>query len=965
LEDPEYWVRHVRQAVRFADGIAAAWESGARVLVEAGPDGVLTAMAQQALAEAGEPVSVPVARKDRDEARTLTEALARLHVAGVPVDWSRYVGTGRRADLPTYAFDRQRYWFEHPAVAASADVTTAGLDAVEHPFLGAATEVAGGEQLVLSGRLSLTAQPWLADHAVLGSVLLPGTAFVEMALQAADLTGSGQVDELTLESPLVLVGDNAVQLQVTVGGSDDSGRRALAVYSRPEGTDAGSWIRHAAGSLAESAFAAPPSGPEAWPPPGSTPVELTDAYSVLRARGYGYGPAFQGLRAAWRSGDDVYAEVQLPAQAAQGFAVHPAALDAALHPLMLVLFDHMWQDDSDPIALLPFAWSGVSLHALGTSALRVRITQKGPLEVALQVTDATTGAPVLSVDSLTVMPAAPEQLAAAVAAAGGSAASILGLDWVPLPAQAAGPPAPELVFVHLTKGEARENTHKALALVQERLADAGATASRLVFVTEGAVAVTEDEAPELSLSPVWGLVRSAQTEHPGRFVLLDTDGSDIPGALPADEPQLALREGRFLVPRLTEIQPAAGEPSAPDPHGTVLITGGTGGLGALAARRLVAGHGVRSLLLLSRSGTAAPGADALVVELTALGAQVTVAACDVADRAALARQIDAIPADRPLTGVVHLAGILDDAPVTSLQPEQIDRAFAAKADAAHHLHELTRHLGLSLFVMYSSIAGTIGTAGQANYAAANVFQDALAAHRHAHGLPATSLAWGLWDAESGMGAALGQADLARFRRTGILPLSPAEGMALFDAALSSDRPFLVPARLDLAALRRRDDLPAILRNLVRSKARPQSRLVRVAADSAPEAAAQPEQSPLVQRIAQLARPEQESELLELVRATIALVLDYPCADDVDTEYTFKELGFDSLSGVEFRNQLNTAIGIKVSTTVVYDYPTPEDLVGHIRDLLFPEAETEADDTSDIDSMQLDDLIQMALEADAS
>ncbi|MGO4758261.1 beta-ketoacyl reductase, partial [Streptomyces sp. 2MCAF27] len=247
---------------------------------------------------------------------------------------------------------------------------------------------------------------------------------------------------------------------------------------------------------------------------------------------------------------------------------------------------------------------------------------------------------------------------------------------------------------------------------------------------------------------------------PGRFILLDLDPdldgggvppTVVPAALACAEPQIAVRANRLLVPRLTRVPAsvpatdAADQHAAPtafDPDGTVLITGGTGTLGAVLARHLVGRHGVRHLLLASRRGPDAPGATELGAELAELGAEVTVRACDSGDRAALADLIARIPTGHPLTGVVHAAGVLDDATVSSLTPRHLDTALTPKADAAFHLHELTRHAQLRAFVLFSSAAGVLGAAGQGNYAAANAFLDALAEHRRAQGLPALSLAWG-------------------------------------------------------------------------------------------------------------------------------------------------------------------------------------------------------------------------------
>ncbi|MBZ4627551.1 SDR family NAD(P)-dependent oxidoreductase, partial [Mycobacterium avium subsp. hominissuis] len=356
--------------------------------------------------------------------------------------------------------------------------------------------------------------------------------------------------------------------------------------------------------------------------------------------------------------------------------------------------------------------------------------------------------------------------------------------------------------------------------------------------------------------------------------------------------------------------------------GTVLITGGTGMAGSTLARHLVTGHGVRDLALLSRTGPDAPGAAELVAELEAAGARVQVIACDAADRAALAGVIAGISAQRPLSGVIHAAGVLDDAMVTSLTPERIDAVLRAKVDAAWNLHELTRDMNLSAFVMFSSMAGLVGSSGQGNYAAANSFLDALAAHRRAHGLPAISLAWGLWDQASAMTGGLDAADLARLGRDGILALSSDEAMELFDTALIVDEPFLAPARIDLGALRAHAvAVPPMFADLVNAPTR------RRVDDSL---AAAKSKSALAHRLDGLPEAEQHAVLLELVRSHIATVLGSPTAEAIDPDKAFQELGFDSLTAVEMRNRLKTATGLALSPTLIFDYPTPNALAGYIR-----------------------------------
>ncbi|MFI9824553.1 SDR family NAD(P)-dependent oxidoreductase [Streptomyces sp. NPDC052013] len=920
LEQPEYWVRHVREAVRFADGVAAAVKAGAETLVETGPDGVLSAMAADTLDGTGV-TATPLARKGRSEALSAAEALARLHVAGVPVDWRAYLDaagiTGTPVDLPTYAFDHQRYWAVQDR--PRGDVTGAGLEPVGHPFLSAATEVAVGDQTVFSGRVDPAAETWLTDHAVLGHAVFPGAALVDLALRAARDTGCRAVEELTLHAPLTFA-EGPVRIQVVVGEAEPSGRRPVGVYARPASHTSGAWTRHATGHAVPRA-AARGTATDLWLPQHAVAVDVPAFYTRLADRGYAYGPAFQGLRALWRLGDDeVRAEVELPARvphARSGFTVHPALLDAALHPALSL----MTPDDATQ-ALLPYSWTSVTCHAPATGRLRVRATRISATEVSVTVTDLD-GDPVLTVESLAFMPASADRLSR-----GSLADRLFAVRWSPVEPGLGQPAGPaDIVRIEAdghgdAPAAARAAAHEALELVQRRLEDHHDRP--LVVVTRNAVAALPGETPDLALAPVWGLVRAAQIEHDGQFVLVDTDGTDASQraleTLDPRLPELAIRQGRVHAPRLDPVPETSGaRPPAFDPDGTVLLTGATGGLGALLARHLVVEHGVRNLLLLSRSGAAEVAA-----ELTALGARVTQAACDVSDAAALAEQLARIPQDAPLTAVVHLAGVLDDTTVELMTPDRIDRVLAPKADAAWHLHELTTDLELSAFVLFSSVVGAVGNAGQANYAAANAFLNALAEHRARAGLPALALAWGPW--ETGMASTLGAADLARFRRHGMVPLSAERGLALFDAALTAEETLQLPVEIDRGALEQ-DTVPALLHTLVRPAA------AAAHAEAPPaDAGGTP---PMARRLAGLPEEEQREELVALLLDTAATVLGYASADDIDADMTFQEIGFDSLSGVEFRNQVKQDTGVHVPATVIYNYPTPAALAERVRDLLFP------------------------------
>jgi len=921
--DAEYWYRNLRETVLFGPVVDTLLEQGHTSFIEISPHPVLGFGMQEAIAAAGsDAAATGTLRRGEPAAERFCLSLAEAHTGGAVVDWASFFeGSGARpTKLPTYPFQRRRHWLSQSS--GSADPGSIGVADAAHPLLGAAIESPAGDGLTLTGRISLSTHPWLADHAVAGTVLLPGTAFLELALRAAEQVECEQVGELTLQAPLVLSESGAVRVQVTVGAPGDDGSRSIQIHSRPEAVegDAGAdWALNADGLLSAEAPGAPaPLG--AWPPEGAEPLEAELLYDRLAEAGFEYGPAFQGLTKAWKRGDEVFAEVSLAEEQnadAERFGIHPALLDSALHAQLLA---GLAGGEGSPGLKLPFAWTGASVSATGATELRVSLAGDGD-GTAIEIFGAD-GEPVARVASLVARPVAAEQLQGARQPDG-----LLAIEWRELELTAAGDGAAVEVWRHEPEADAepasaaRRAAVAALEAIQAWLAAEDPAAARLAVLTTGAVAAAGDEVPDPAAAAIWGLVRSAQSEHPYRLLLIDADGSAaseraLAAALAqVEEPQVALRGGTALVPRAVRLaaEPEAG--FAIDPAKTVLVTGATGTVGSLAARHLAAVHGARHLLLISRSGEAAAGAGELRAELEELGAEVTIAACDASDSERLGALLASIPAERPLGAVLHAAGALDDATIESLSAERLEPVFAPKVDAALALHELTREADLSAFVLFSSAAGTLGGPGQGNYAAANAFCDALAQVRRAEGLPATAIAWGYWETQSDLTAKLSDVDVERLRRGGIAPLSDEQGLALLDRAVASARPAVLGIGLDAAGLRAMASagtLPPLLGSLIR----------------VPKRRAQAGGS-LAKKLAELPEAEREAHVLELVRAETASVLGHESAAEIAPSRAFQELGFDSLAALELRNRLGGMTGVRLEPTIVFDYPNPESLAAYL------------------------------------
>ncbi|MBU7600901.1 SDR family NAD(P)-dependent oxidoreductase [Streptomyces sp. P38-E01] len=1113
LASPDYWVEHVRATVRFADGVRALADAGANAFVELGPDGVLTALAQQSL-ESADTVVVPVLRKDRAEERALLTGLARLHVAGVAVDWATcFEGTGaRRTDLPTYSWQHERYW--PVLMAAAGDVSAAGLASAEHPLLGAAVSLAGTDGVLFTGRLSAQTHPWLMDHTVGGMAAFPATGFLELAVRAGDQVGCDRIEELTLAKPLILTDTSAALVQVWVGAPDESGARPVSVYSQTVDDPEQRWTEHATGLLTTGERTA---GLDAsvWPPRGAVAADLDGFYERTE-----YGPVFQGLRAVWARGDEAFVEVALPSQVddAEYYGMHPALLDAAVHALTARTLDLVreWLElDPAGTGRLVFVTRGAvaagtdttarDLPAAAAHGLVRSAEAENPGRFALLDLDGdaravdvlpqlpallaggdtqfavredtllvarlarlTTGAGLLpvpglpwrldstapgSIDALALVPApevweepAGREVRVEVRAAGLNFRDVLNaLGMYPgeaglLGAEAtgvvtavgpdvAGLAAGDRVMGMVPGGLASETLidERFLARVPESWTDEEAASVPLVFLTAlyafrdlaglsaGEKVLIHAGAGGVGMAAIqlarhlgaevyataseskWDTLRalgldeehiasSRDVSFAEKFPAMDVVLNALAGEFVDASLRITAPGGRFLEMGKTDVRDpgsvgdvryrafdlgeagpdrtgellsellglfAAGAlsplpvktwdvrrareafrfmsqakhigkivltmPARWNPEGTVLITGGTGGLGRELARHLVRERGVRRLLLVSRSGPSAEGIDAFRDELAESGVHVDVRACDVTSRSDLAGLLGSVSVEHPLTAVVHTAGVLDDGVVTALTPERLATVLRPKVDAAWHLHELTRDLDLAAFVMFSSVSGVMGSAGQASYAAANVVLDTLAQRRADEGLPGLSLAWGAWEQTAGMTGALSDADMQRIAASGAAPLPVERGLALFDTATGSDEPLIVAIGASSGDSRVLGFVPPLLRNLVRGTRRAAATAVGGASTAAD----------LARRLFELPADERVAHAVELVRAEAAAVLGHLSAKSVEPGREFRELGFDSLTAVELRNRLTTVTGLRLTATLVFDYPTPHGLAEHL------------------------------------
>jgi pimaricinolide synthase PimS1 len=821
--DAEYWARQILSPVQFARAIQHSCEAPAATsYLELCPNATLIPHIVTCLQPDATATTVPailLARhgsQDRhaadpvqSEPVALTTALAHLHCVGVRVDWAAYFtrpetdGESRMprlVELPTYPFERQRYWAN--ALPLGGGVKAAGLEEAEHPLLGAALEVPETGQLMLTGSLPAGARPWVlaGEAATDDTEVLPEGAFADLALYSARRAGCPTVTELLVEAPLVLPQRGTIAIRIVVDAPDDSGDRGIGVYARHGlgADDEGTWTRHAVGRLSVQCLA-PPDGLTDWPPRGAARVEAPDAPELIAA--------------AWSAGDEVFAELA-PIEYQGSFGVHPAQLDSVLG---------LWRAGRADDSPVVHSWTGMALHEARGAAAWVRLAPQGDgFSVTLADPD---GDVVFSAWAVRARPVPPE-----LHRGPRRAGALYRLDWIPaLTGEAAdcmevggdrypdlaalsaaiesGAPAPQYALVACpTSSDASEAMLEALDIARAHLAAESLRTTTMVLTTTRGAAPTSDEVPDAPQAAVWGLMRAVQAEHPGRFALADLDGSEearriLPKALTADEPELAIRSDAVLCPRMAQVSesPSAGWDLPSD--GTVLITGGTRGVGALLARHLVTAKGVRHLVLTGTAGGQVPELDA----------DVTVAECDPADRASLEKVLAAIPEAHPLVAVVHAEMATAPGLVDSLTPGHF-AALKPVIDGAWNLHELTGGQELTAFVLVSTSTGLFHGIGQAGLAGASTYLDALAAARHSMGLPATCLGYGPWITAD-------DAYRRRMSRLGVPALEPDEGLELFDRALASGQAALTAVRFDRQVLRAQvEDLPPVMRGLVRPKA---------------------------------------------------------------------------------------------------------------------------------------------------
>lgn len=941
LRSTAHWTRHVRQPVRFADAVDELQNEGVSAFVEVGPSAVLS-------------THVPGSIATSSQVNKLLDTLGQLWVRGVPVDWRAvFKGTeANRVDLPVYAFQRRRYWLDPPKPAAMQIADTGSLG---HGILFHSTSIPGTSKIICSGQLSTTRQPWLRDHVVGGQVIVPAAALTELALRASrEYTGTDEsmvLEEFTFVVPLALdpKEDAVLQIQVLVGEPEEHGIRSVDIYSRPKGVPAQhEWIRHATGTLklaslsntGEDIFINDTEfiGDEHRYEDEEKLADVSRAYDALASAGIGYGPSFRCVRAVWRPRSDgqdsneLRAYIDPPHTQSQKYDLHPAMLDAALHASLLAA-----PDTAAGKIRLPFLLRGVRISsASGIGSVTVRIRELGKDRFSVTLAEKSTGALVAEVSEVVT------RAWTRPAAAGPATGDLYRLEWIEsAQVNTSGDLTEssrqnnELYRVRGARDESgkvmkdviENGAHKAVAevlgVIRKWGAEKAYVGGRLFIVTEKA---TVDSDPDIVSAAVWGFVRSAQAElGGGRIVLVDLDGTPeseaaLLPALVSKEEVFAIQRGTLVIPRLSRISTASSQAlispetsaaaSTLDVSGTVLITGGTGGLGALLSRHVVRAYGAKNLLLVSRSGMKAASAQKLHEELSSAGVIVQIEECDCSDREQLATLFanNSSQGRPPISAIIHCAGVVDDAVLSSQTPERVSRVLRSKVNAAWHLHELAPAT-LRSFVLFSSFVGILGNEGQAAYTAGNAFLDALARFRVARGLPALSLAWGPWLNEVGM-AAENRLKAHNPRLGSAKPFTDHQGLQLFDTAMQRS----TPPQPVMAPLLVEGPLPLM------------SAVTRSASRTKPSG--QGGAGTWREKLAEIPPEHRDDELLSLVKGEVAAVLGYQ--DQNLPDRPLADLGFDSSSSVLLSNRLRRFTGLlDLPVTLALDYETLPALVQYL------------------------------------
>lgn len=971
---PSYWASQAKRAVRYADAISFLRGQEVLTYVEIGPDAVLATLAQSNLAtlpqiEGRDVRTLALMRRNRNEVRVFTGALASLHVRGHALDWCQLGTVTRPVNLPTYVFQRKRFWYK-PSLFKAGGTGQVQTEAA-HPFLRPGIELADGQGQLFCGHISASGHEWLFDHAINGIAIHAGASTAELILTAGTSIGLTCVDNLVLLENLPLPRDGGSEIQLRVGEQTGASGAKVDVYFRqpvtlengndkPEG---GVWRRHATARLipAKSASSVWPDLMQ-WPPHQAEQVEYQSLYEKLEESGVHLGPSFQLITSAWRKGEDIYVEAEMPAAHEPsshdqtrnpGFLIHPALLDAGLQASLLQatqaegvrqLFSigglQVYRTDIRSIRACVHLTSDRSPQA-GHSEHSVRISDQAGVPVAeiasvvLRAADQTEGRkrkhPVYRIEWATISPSTDKPAPAAYRISPDSVSNLsAALGVITAEPFALGVLCCDDAEL-LTTADTYGPMIRVMEIVQAWLAEPAAKALPLLVATRNAVETGGQwNVINLVQAPIWGLLRSVQREHPGRIVLLDLDAqTDIEAimavALAAareGETELAMRNGKLLVARLakhSQIQHSNGTlsddiRSTRKPKGTVLITG-AGSLGALVARRLARNKRFESIILASRRGPAAPGAAQLLVDLSALDIDIRIVKCDVSDHDDLSRLIRSIADDRPLKAVIHTAGVSEPVAFVDLRANDVEKVMRPKVQGTLALHELTKDMELDAFILFSSAVGVIGLKDQSHYGAANSFLDAIASYRRGLGLPATSLAWGIWDYGTEMGEQLGADRLDEVIRTGYRFIPADYGLDLVEAVLEPETggidALLIAAQFDLRKLAVASPTP-LLENLI-GRAPPHA-----------------PQNTFIAQYTALEEVKRSVFLLNTIIGFTCRVLRNSDPASVSADAEFRTLGFDSLTSIEMTAELSSLISLNLPATAVFDHPTPRALAAFLQ-----------------------------------